>query len=325
MSDLKEQINKYFKPKPKKVDFESLMHLVEQTIGELGEIQKLTAPPEQQGKLLQERDGSYDAIPEIPVSELGWSDVRTTEKGTEVSGPQRRTLESYLSNIRGTDLSEKLASLSEFYTTGLKFPANATAATKVSKILSYLTFYKTLTSVIQNFNAASAGFSFESFLGALLGGTQVPTGEGTIADLTAGDGTPISLKLYTEKSVKVDGSWTDLINDLTDGPGYMQYVVCMKSLQGKGLEQEGTIKFYRFNFTLDNVLDINAHSRSHSRSAMQLPVEFLESMTDVSAGLPSRETVSPEELEKAFVAYIEQFVDDPEKAETLVQHSRLGQ
>jgi len=294
------------------LDFDFLCNLITEQMAPVNH-------PEKVKELIKEAVISYDAIPEIPVSELGWSDVRTTKEGTEVAGPQRAALENYLSNIKGTDLSEKIASLSEFYSGEFEMPEDITPAAKISMALSYLTFYKTLTSVIQNFNAASAGFSFESFLGALLKGTQVPTGEGTIADLIAGDGTPISLKLYAEKGVKVEGSWTDLVNDLVDGPGYMQYVVCMKNLTGKGMEQEGSIKFYRFNFTLDNVMAINAKSRSHSQIAMQLPAAFIENPSDISASLPSRKSVSPEELEKAFAEYIRRSIEDTEAAEGLLQ------
>ena len=100
------------------------------------------------------------------------------------------------------------------------------------------------------------GFAFESFLGVLLGGQQVPTGEGTIADLRTADGTPISLKLYAEASVEVGGSWTDLVRDVAKG--LMQYVVVTKTFDKKGgpMDVNGTLDFYRFDFTLDNIMDI---------------------------------------------------------------------
>lgn len=73
--------------------------------------------------------------------------------------------------------------------------------------------------MITNFNASSAGFNFEAFLAVLLGGSQIPaSGATTIADLTTSDGTPISLKLYNEKTVKAGGSYNDLISDLTRSP-----------------------------------------------------------------------------------------------------------
>ena len=110
--------------------------------------------------------------------------------------------------------------------------------------MSYLVFYKTLTTIITNFNASSAGFSFEAFLATLLGGSQIKANTGTIADFTAGDGIPISLKLYNEKTVVVGGSYTDLINDLVNpqfNADLMRYVVCMKNLSGEGLNLNGSI------------------------------------------------------------------------------------
>ena len=116
-----------------------------------------------------------------------------------------------MDDIAGDDLKDKVEGLSKFYETdpvqlleqGFFGDSNKE---RISKALGYLTFYKTLTKIIAHFNASSAGFSFEAFLGVLLGGKQVPTGEGTIADLVTGDGTPVSLKLYTEGSLKVGGS-----------------------------------------------------------------------------------------------------------------------
>ena len=224
MKEFAKSIDLYF---DKSLKAASLLEMVE---SELAVIEMLA--PNAKTLLTEQQTITIDVIPSIPVSELGWSDVRTTDKGAQVDGPQRQALVDYLNNIKGANLQEKLGSLNQFYSEGLKLPGNTSPATKISKILSYLVFYKTLTSIIQNFNAASAGFSFESFLGAMLNGKQVPTGEGTIADLVAGDGTPISLKLYAETSVEVGGSFTDLVGDLTKDPGYMQYIVCMKDLQG---------------------------------------------------------------------------------------------
>ncbi len=60
---------------------------------------------------------TLQAIPEISVTELGWTDVRTTG-GKKVSGPEREQLGQFLEQIEGAGLSEKVASLSAFYTNG---------------------------------------------------------------------------------------------------------------------------------------------------------------------------------------------------------------
>ena len=245
MDIFEKAINEHFERNKNKLSFSKLIEVVE---SELKALESIVPDARELISEAKQQTITIDVIPSIPVSELGWSDVRTTDKGSRVDGPQRQALISYLNNIKGSTLQEKLSSLNQFYSEGLKLPGNTSPATKVSKILSYLVFYKRLTSIIQNFNASSAGFSFESFLGAMLNGKQVPTGEGTIADLIAGNGTPISLKLYSEASVEVGGSFTDLVGDLTKDPRYMQYIVCMKDLEGRGLEQQGAISWYRFNF-----------------------------------------------------------------------------
>ena len=59
----------------------------------------------------------WSMIPDIPISEIGWSDVSTTKDGTQILGPQRALLQQYLDNIgspNGT-FEEQIASLQEFY------------------------------------------------------------------------------------------------------------------------------------------------------------------------------------------------------------------
>jgi len=178
---------------------------------------------------------------------------------------------------------------------------------RITQAISYLVFYKTLTKVITNFNASSAGFSFESFLAALVEGQQIQTGEGTIADYTDNLGTrtdgssggpiPVSLKLYTDKGLQVDGSYSDLVGDLTEpqynhplGPA-MRYVICTKKLEGRNLEQEGEIKFWQFDFTLDNVMWILANSKEKSAECIRIPQEVVSMITGKGA------QASPEQYE----------------------------
>ena len=255
-------------------------------------------------------------IPEIAVSEIGWSDVSTTEAGEKIAGPQRKLLEDYLGNIQGSTLTEQIGSLENFYKEGA-VALNASTnnrAEVIQTVLSYLVFYKTLTKVITNFNAASAGFSFESFLATLMKGKQIPANTGTIADFTTGDNVPISLKLYAEKTLHVEGSFTDLVNDITvpqfNHPlgNAMRYVVCTKNLEGEGLEQEGSIKFYQFDFTLDNVMDILKDTKPVSQECIRLPGAFREVVStgnleySLDAELPSAAKLpSPEKLEITFL------------------------
>ena len=265
--------------------------------------------------LLQEQEGgslTLTAIPEIDVTELGWTDVRTVGDKA-VDGPARNQLMQFLSGIPGADLQAKLQKIADFY----ESPDNANLDSanlgqKIANILSYLVFYKTLTKVISNFNAASAGFNFEAFLAVLLEGQQIPANTGTIADFITKDKTPVSLKLYAENSVVVGGSFNDLVGDLVEpkyGHDFMQYIVVMKSFGDvkQGLDVKGDLKFFRFNFTLDNVADIILASMDKSVICIQISSEFIqrigagENDYDFSATLPAQENLSPEVLETKFI------------------------
>jgi len=282
--------------------------------------------------ILKEQDAenilSWSSIPEIPISEIGWSNMTTDEEGEEIPSENRAQLMEFLENIRGDDIKSKIKELNDFY----QFDAaklkeggffGETQASMISQIMAYLVFYKTLTTIITHFNAASAGFSFESFLGVLLGGQQIKTGSKTIADFTMADGTPVSLKLYAEKSLKVGGSYNDLINDLVKD-GKMQYIAVTKDLNevkpGKELQQEGTLRFYQFNFNVENIVNILALSAGkHSPKNIILPLAYEEELKNnpafrIENSLSARGKMpSAEELEVIFVEELEQLKAENEE------------
>ena len=261
---------------------------------------------------------TLQAIPEIAVSELGWTNL-TGEGDTAISGPERRKLEQFLSKIQGDSFQTKINSLSKFYddpdaAMQEMFPEGSSSMPKqIAAALGYLTFFKTLTKVISNFNAASAGFNFEAFLAVLVSGYQVKANTGTIADFVSradGTNTPISLKLYQEGKLHVGGSFTDLANDLAeqkeafDHP-FMRYLAVTKEFDGgqkEGLDINGTLRWYQFDFTLENVFDILARSSAKSQKCIQLPVSFMSGETpDFAATLPGSVIPSPEQLENVFL------------------------
>jgi len=257
-------------------------------------------------RILVEEQGmtlTWDGIPDIPISEIPWSDVKTVEGGADIPGPQRQQLMQFLDDIEGDDLKDKIEGLAKFYeadpTALLEKTKDMNAKERISAAIGYLTFFKTLTKIIAHFNASSAGFSFEAFLGVLLGGAQIATGEGTIADLTAkvgGKDVPISLKLYTEGQLKVGGSFTDLVNDLRKYE-IMQYVAVTKDLNDENTE--GTLTFYRFNFTLDNIANILIESGLHNPDLIKLPKAFI----DNPEGFEDIEIPAPPKTEEVVKLY----------------------
>lgn len=274
-------IENHFKNKQKGSSTLSLNTLMESINEVMAEVGALKGPKLDLRTPLNEEKQvaiTFPGLPDIPLTEIGWSKLNT-EEGGEVKGAGRSMLESYLKNIPGKDLSEKIAGLDKFYSTGFGQISTKNTSELISKVMAYLVFYKTLTRIITNFNAASAGFTFEAFLATLTNGNQIPANKGTIADYTTGDNIPISLKLYAEGSVQTGGSFTDLVNDVV-APKFghpagnaMRYVVCAKALSGQPGEQEGSIKFYQFDITLDNIATIMANaSRPHTAQNIMLPL-----------------------------------------------------
>ena len=116
MNELDLLIEKHYQKKKTEVfSLETLLEMVEDVIGDFRPILVEEATPTSFPDKLKVE---LSFIPDISVSELGWSDVSTTEGGETVKGPQRRLLEDYLKNVQGNTLSEKIASLEEFYEQG---------------------------------------------------------------------------------------------------------------------------------------------------------------------------------------------------------------
>ena len=271
--DIREILTQEYTKKDGLKQVMNLMEMIEEVMAVVSALDEETAPDVVPKDDAEAIEMVLKMIPNIEVSEIGWSDVRTNEEGEEIKGAQRKLLEDYLKNIEGNDFASKIQSVSGFYDNGVEMVVEQSGEDRTKRIvqaISYLVFYKTLTKVITNFNASSAGFSFESFLAALVNGEQIPTGNQTIADYldrASGETIPVSLKLYKEGNLEVGGSYTDLVNDMVNPTypqainGGMRYVVCTKTLQGTGLEQEGQIDFYQFDFNLANVADILLSSK----------------------------------------------------------------
>ena len=157
-------INKHFKNKPPKMNFDLLMEMVAEVM-------------DSGATLLSEAEATQKEIvvktPVIRISEKMW--------GKEGSS-DREIIQQLLGKIvsRGNTLTEKIKSISDF----LESPPQTE---DISEILTNIILLDTLTNIMVHFNASAAGFTFEGFLSALLDGFQVPAGTAGIQDLIDGD------------------------------------------------------------------------------------------------------------------------------------------
>ena len=164
----------------------------------------------------KEVEGTRDITLKLPVFRL--SEKMWGKEGTQ----DRDIIENIMSKIiaKGNTLAEKIRILSNF----IQSPPQTN---DISEILSHIVFLDTLTNIMVHFNASAAGFTFEGFLAALLGGIQIPAGHAAgVQDLINNDKMPISLKLLTgeggEGKASVEGSFKDLCDHFIDVEGMRQ-------------------------------------------------------------------------------------------------------
>ena len=287
MFDIDKLINEAYGDEP--LSFEKLAEMVENMMI-LQEVVGISdsAPqnlPTTSGVQVQQKINPMVArfVPLPPVSELKWGQASTEQ--SDVSNSAREQLRIYLDKIPGSNIKLKLQAINNFISQA-EAGGQQLKASDTSSIISFLVFYKTLSTIITNFNASGAGFIFESFLAVLLDsnkGKQIPASDGkTIADIIVYPGgntrLPISLKLYGEDTIKVGGSYKQLISDLTTQYPKMQYLVVGKESTGIGDSKEiKKLNFYSFDFTLRNVITVlNYLSPSHAGDILQLPSQIVE-------------------------------------------------
>mgnify|MGYP003112190101 CR=1 FL=1 len=331
LRELDKVVEDFLSPTNEELTFPALLEMVEKEFVELQDLlqeKRLTG----RGKELSSRHRkkmmiAWDGIPEIAISEIGFSDAATTASGAGISGPGRKALERWARRLgAGGDLSRTVKNMTDFYSGGIAeiSRSDLSHGRRIARILAHLTIYKTLTKIVNEFNASSAGFSFESFVAVLLGGTQVETGQNSIADLDA-KGTPWSLKLYAEKAVKAGGSYSQLVDDLSgrgsiyyeeEGVPAMKYLVVEKTLEGEGLDQEGQLRWTTFTFTLNNIMTILQYADPESKEAIRLPVNYgSEEFTHALAQATRDKAELGASLQDRFIEEIRQALADEDAQE----------
>ncbi len=289
MKELDNLIENTFGAKPQKksgFNFDDLISIVSEVLGGTGASINEEAIPK---GAVYDASKTYDInlIPMPQFSELEWGTLNTPKDGgTRSSSDPRTQLTQYMSNIGGSGLRGKIEALNRFYSGEMAPEDFSSQSDKISKYLSYLVVYKTLTSIFTGFNASSAGFLFEPFLAIMLDaetGQQIPAaGADTIADFTIEKGSrPISLKAYRDGKLNVGGSFRQLVDDLAGVNPVMEYIAVTKEMDGDKedpMSVSGKLHFKSFNFTLENMPDIifNVSSKKH-RNILQLPKIFWDS------------------------------------------------
>jgi len=266
---------------PKKIEKEEPQKIEEEVPQDLNSLVEIIDKEVGNLRILMEKESckvpSDKMIPTISIAEIPWADM-STEKGARID-PNRAQLETYLSKLAThRSLPEKFKAIQEMLDGNLeKVGIDKGDTGSISTILSYVVFVKTLTSIIQNFNPAAAGFLFEGLLGVTAKGKQIPAqgagGGGTIGDFqTSMPGYKrVSLKLLTEKGdtagSDIDGSFVDLVGDMQDPESdfRMPYLICLKSLSGDGKDAEGTITVWEFAIDINTFLHWMSKSTDSQR------------------------------------------------------------
>jgi len=234
-------IGSHFKNK-NKIDFGTILEMVSKQMESL--------PPVTEELKTQTRAERFLlSLPKFTPSEA-WGDPNSQA---------RLEMERYFKRVGGKSLAGKLEWLQRIQEPpGKRGP-------KVQRVISSLIILESLASCVNDFSDPSAGFVFEGFLAALLGGHQVSgpvSGNLPIEDImafsVAGVGVPMSLKLLRHGG-SVKGSYTNLIDAMEKYPE-MIYVVAYKTKEGG---KTGAITIGEFKITRENVLDIVAHRNEH--------------------------------------------------------------
>ena len=163
------------------------------------------------------------------------------------------------------------------------------------RIIGSLIILESLNAVINSFGASTAGFIFEGFLAALLGGKQEAEvsekGNLPIQDIIAFTeygrtaNVPMSLKLLKD-TTDVKGSYTNLIDALDDFES-MVYIVVYKEGGDRSVE---SISLNQFVFNRDNFLDAITQNSPGRKLVILEGMNFEQSMATLkqTTGWPER-------------------------------------
>ncbi len=214
-------------------DYDSLLKEIKQVMGD----KKVITITEK--KVKARKESKTIALPVFKISE-NWG-----KPGNE----DRKAVASFLGNIKGGTLREKVENLENFVS---ECKADCIAAKDVPEILGNLVFLDVLSSIIYDYNAKTAGFLWESLLAVLIKGEQqqAEMGRNTpIEDVIDAEGAALSLKLVKGDAPDIGGSLAGLERAFKKF-GQVTYIVVTKTNA-----PDTKLTFYKTILTPDNVED----------------------------------------------------------------------
>lgn len=281
MSDLKNILNEEYKKKSTTVDMQSLLEMIEQAVGAFHDVSI-----ESSGYELVEGDTETDPTDETEegVTVIRRPIIKISELWGKPGTGDREIMEGLMKGIVGATVGDKLKSVRAFLTED-----PAAAGGDISKVMSYLIFLDTFASIITDYGASVTGFLFEAFLAALFGGRSIqvddPASVGATGSLPIEDNqlwmqlmkqiddpdaepewdiVPYSLKVLRQGG-DVHGSFKNLVDFFVDSSpkrksDSLVYLVVIKEAEkdkeGKLGKWTGRLKFYEFQITRENFLQL---------------------------------------------------------------------
>ena len=276
--DIKENLNKFFNKK--ELNSHHLLKLVEQVMDGLPELELNEQAPADQSPV--DVDAGKKFVLTLPK-------FSPTENWGDPGSIDRKNVDEIFKVVPGpADLEAKLK-----YITRIQQPQKGIKSPR--RIIGSLIILESLNAVINSFGASTAGFIFEGFLAALLGGKQEAEvsekGNLPIQDIIAFTeygrtaNVPMSLKLLKD-TTDVKGSYTNLVDALDDFES-MVYVVVYKEGGDRSVE---SISLNQFVFNRDNFLDAITQNSPGRKLVILEGMNFEQSMTRLkqTAGWPER-------------------------------------
>jgi len=253
MANIDEIVKKYFNSKTSGNPLEQIMQLIREVDFEMT-VNETLKEEKESVKYSKEAKKFVLSLPKFTPSE-SWGDPNSQA---------RKEMVNILKAVGGgANLEQKLQFLERLQVLDTKI-------TSPRRIISTLILLESLSACVNSFGSSAAGYIFEGFLAALLGGQQVSDAdqgnlpiEDIIAFSTYGgsQSAPMSLKLL-KKGGTIKGSYTNLVDALNKYPA-MVYVVAYK-LGDKDVE---AIEINSFDISRENLLLILSQSGRNMKLA----------------------------------------------------------